>query len=431
MAKINMVKQLKPFFLIFSLICYIPCYAQFSGRILEIESDNPIQNANISFSTGKGASSEVDGTFELSITDFPVILKISHVAYHPREIIIESQVQSGLIIHLTPKTTDLGMVEVRGERIKRYYQNNFFYVVDYDFIEENICLIGYENNNLARGRILLLSPSEDTLAYFAEDHPKRLYRDAFDNLHLITRDSVYQLYYENSNLYHLYPGHREEIPLDLFLLKLVKGSRFLFKNVSELGQTHEYYFVDTVTNLREDLKTIYNEDLYKSADQAGRASDPRERIPGRGTARSIEQALAMRRVYERLVYEYAVVKFPVNSYVYKCGSGFIIVDLMNGQIHHYNDQFELDKTVKTNLPKHKQRQKLLAQDPNTQQLYWIYYRGSRVLLGEIDPDTGEIINTLETPSFPFIENIKIRNGIIWFTYQPRLGETVRSLYRML
>ena len=72
----------------------------------------------------------------------------------------------------------------------------------------------------------------------------------------------------------------------------------------------------------------------------------------------------------------------------------------------------------------------VIQDPVTMKLYWIYYKGSKVLLGEFDPYTGEIANTLETPSFPFIENIKVRNGVIWFTYQPRLGETVRSLFRM-
>lgn len=73
---------------------------------------------------------------------------------------------------------------------------------------------------------------------------------------------------------------------------------------------------------------------------------------------------------------------------------------------------------------------MVIQDPITEKLYWIHYKGSRVLLGEIDPFNGEIVDVIETPSFPFIENIKIRNGIIWFTYQPRLGETVRSLYRM-
>jgi len=63
-------------------------------------------------------------------------------------------------------------------------------------------------------------------------------------------------------------------------------------------------------------------------------------------------------------------------------------------------------------------------------LYWVYYKGSKALLGEIEINSGKIVRTLETPSVPFIENIKIRNETIWFTYQPRLGETVRSVFRM-
>jgi len=73
----------------------------------------------------------------------------------------------------------------------------------------------------------------------------------------------------------------------------------------------------------------------------------------------------------------------------------------------------------------------VIQDSKTGKIYWIYYKGSKVLLGEIDLNSGQIVHNLETPSMPFIENVKIRNGTIWFTYQPRLGETVRSLFRMI
>ncbi len=85
---------------------------------------------------------------------------------------------------------------------------------------------------------------------------------------------------------------------------------------------------------------------------------------------------------------------------------------------------------KTKLPKHSNRQKIVIQDPITQRIYWLYYKGSKVLLGAVNMDSGEIDETLETPNLPFIENIKILNGVIWFTYQPRLGETVRSVYRL-
>ena len=82
------------------------------------------------------------------------------------------------------------------------------------------------------------------------------------------------------------------------------------------------------------------------------------------------------------------------------------------------------------IPLHNIRIKYFVQDEITKKIYWVYYKGDGVLLGEIDPATGKIVNQIETPKFPYIENIQIRNGVVWFLYQPRLGETVRSLYKM-
>ncbi|MEA1877303.1 MAG: carboxypeptidase-like regulatory domain-containing protein, partial [Bacteroidota bacterium] len=407
---------------------------QFSGRILEIGTNKPIANANISFGEGVGTTSLANGTFETDLTSFPAILRISHLAYHPLEIVINSSLQSGMSIYMQPKTLSIDVVEVRGERIKRYNQNNHFYVIDYDFIDDNICLIGYENNQLSKGRVILLSQGEDTLAYLSVNRPKRIYRDAFDNLHLITKDSIFQLFYNNPRFYLLYPVHIKKASVDLFQLKFVSNSKFLFKQTSGEGQSHEYFYIDTINKTRESLKTIYNRDLYYShrlSAQSAHYQKPIKRLPGRADRElSIQAMEAARDRYEAMVYDISIIHRPINSLIFRKDSGFILMDLVNDQINHFSKDFNPTETIRTKFPKHKQRRKLVIQDALTEKLYWVHYKGSKVLLGEIDPFSGKIIQTIETPSMPFIENIKIRNGIIWFTYQPRLGETVRSLYRM-
>ncbi len=422
-------------YLILSLVAIfysINSYAQFNGKILDSSTSKPIANATILTENTGGATTRRNGTFEINLSDYPVILKISHLSYHPVEIIINSHLQSGMNIYLKAKTLKLDVVEVRGERIKRYYQDKLFYLIDYDFIEDDICLIGYENNNLSLGRVLLMNQAEDTLAYLPADHPKRVYRDVFDNLHLITKDSVYQLYYYQPEFYQLYPSHRDEVPIDLFQLKFVSGPKFLFKQTSDGGQAHEYYYIDTISKTREDLKTVYNNDLYKSSTMAVRYTPPIGKLPGRAESRDMTTGSMedLRDIYEAMVYDISIIHRPIYSLVFPKDTGFIIVDLVNNQINHFSEEFEFTEAVQTNFPEHKQIQKLVIQDPITLKLYWIHYKGSKVLLSEFDLYTGEITSILETPSFPFIENIKIRNGIIWFTYQPRLGETVRSLYRM-
>jgi hypothetical protein len=404
--------------------------AQFHGKIIDDTTNKPIPNATV---TGKGilgTTSMNNGTFEIDIVDYPCIISISHLAYQPVDIVIQSPTQDGLEIIMVPKAVEIEQVVISQNRIKRYLANKDFYVVDYDFIGDNIYVIGFENKNLSKGKVILLNPTEDTLGYCSIKKPRKLFRDAFGNIHLITKDSIFQLYYDSSNLRLLYPSTVDEIPMDFLNLKFVNGAKFLFKNISPFEQSHQYYVVDTLNRAKENLTNIVNYQLHPSEGTGVEYGGARKGIPSRANLRTLAEIQAARDEFEMAVYDMAIIHFPVHSYVFRLGAGFVIADLTNKQFLHYNDQFELISKVKAKLPKHKQRQKTVIQDPSSEKMYWVHYRGSKVLLGEINPYSGEIVSSIETPSLPFIENIKIRNGVIWFTYQPRLGETARSLFKM-
>lgn len=415
-----------------ALVPVLPANGQFTGTILESGTNKPVADATIRIGGNVGATSWSNGHFEIRINDYPAVLSISHVSYHPAVMIIQSSVQSGITILLVPKVVEIGEVVVAGERIHRFLERQYFYVVDYDFMGDNICLIGYENGNLARGRILLLNHQDDTLAFEKVRNPRKIYRDACDNLHLVTRDSICQIFYQDNRLHLLYPTHQKEVPQEFFQLKFIEGSRFLFRIISDRDRTHEYVVIDTLNKTQATLKKIETIGLKKSGAPNPSYGRWEKAIPGRAEARDMSAGAmeAYRDMFEMYAFNMSIVYFPVHSQMFARDGGYLLTDLTNSLIYQYDNNFGLIKTVKADLPKHPQRQKEVIQDPFTQKIYWVYYEGSRVLLGEIDPETGRIVNTLQTPSLPFIENIKIRNGVIWFTYQPRLGETVRSLYRM-
>ena len=408
------------------------CHAQFTGTIRDALTEKTIANASISLVTSKGVTSWTNGYFEINIEEYPVTLTITHLSFHKREVIINSPVESGMNIFLEPKTVDLAEVAVYGKRLKRYYEKKNFYVVDFDFIDNNICLIGFENKQLNKGKVILINSIEDTLAYLNVNQPKRLYRDAYDNLHLITKDSIFQLFYNAPRFHQLFPTHQEEIPYEFFQMKFIEENKFLFKSISPRDQAHEYFVIDTLLKTTEILKKINSYEMAGARSITANMARPERRIPGRaGGELSISMMESLRDVYEMYVYDISIISFPVHSQMFRVENGFVLIDMVNNQINHYTSAFEPVKTVRSRLPKHKIRQKIVIQDSKTGKIYWIYYKGSKVLLGEIDLNSGQIVHNLETPSMPFIENVKIRNGTIWFTYQPRLGETVRSLFRMI
>jgi hypothetical protein len=405
--------------------------AQFSGTINDALSEKPIANANLVSSTGINVTSWANGHFEFKTNSFPFTLSISHVGYHTREVIIYSITQTSINIFLEPKTTNINEVVVRGEKLKRYYERKNFYVVDFEFIEENICLIGFEDRQLKKGRLMLLSPSEDTLAYLHVKRPKRLYRDGYQNIQLITKDSIFQLFYKSPRFHQLFPTHVKEIPYEFFQLKFIEEDKFIYKSISGRDQGHEYFVIDTLKKERIPLKRIKNYEMEGAHSLSAGSESRGMRFQGRADKQLTEEQMErLRDMYEAYVYDRSIIRFPVHSQLFKVGEGFVLVDITNRQIDHYSPDFELIKTVKAKFPKHKLRQKEVIQDSETMKLYWVYYKGSKALLGEIEINSGKIVRTLETPSVPFIENIKIRNETIWFTYQPRLGETVRSVFRM-
>jgi len=405
---------------------------QFKGTILDSQTKKPVSNASISLAGNQGTISNINGAFEMELGDYPIIFTISHLSYHSKEVVINTDLQSGLTIYLDPNTVSINEVVVNAERIKRYLVRKNFYVLDYEFLDEKICLIGYENRQLSKGRLLVLNELRDTIANLPIKKPESFYQDAFNNLHLITKDSVFQLYFVDGDMHLLYPTHRKDVPMEFFQLEYVKNSKFLFKNISIDGRSHSYLLIDTIKQTKEEIKTIVDHKLMYNAKRTASYSLSARNAPNRAAVRELTKEMmeAMRDATERYFYSTSIIHQSIHSQFFRHKESYVIFDNINKRIIHYNSDFKPIKNIKRKFPKHHQRSKLVIQDAINGKFYWVYYQGSKVLLGEIDPDKGIIISQQETPNFPFIENIKIIDGKTWFTYQPRLGETTRSLFKM-
>jgi len=401
------------------------------GKVVDDQTNKPIHNATIEYTIDEGTISNDNGEFSFEIQSYPIILKISHVSYHPMELVINTPLQSGLSIRLQPKTLKIEEVVVGTDRIKRYFKNQYFYVLDYAFRDNMICLLGYENQRLSKGCFIAINHNQDTLANINLQRPESFFEDAFGNLHIITKDSIYQVWTESAIPQLIYPTGRNEVSMEFFQLKFIDKTKFLFKIIEDDGLKNDYLIIDTAKQTRQVIKSIVNNQFSYNAYRPASYSRPRRSPPGRAASRDLSAGNmdAMRTATERYFYSTSIIHQPINSQIFRSGEKYILFDNINNRIIHFDENFRILETVKRKFPKHPQRNKQVIQDNENAKFYWVHYKGSRVLLGEIDIDTGKIINFLETPNYAFIEKIKIFDGSVWFTYQPRIGETVRSLYR--
>lgn len=405
------------------------CQISLNGTISDSETGRSIADATIKITDSHSTISNKLGKFSLLVDDFPAFLEVSHVSYQPRQVVVRSNIESDFVIHLSPKINQIDEVVVAGEKLKRFFETEYFYVIDYAFIEDRVVLIGFNKSQFWSGEVRLMTNDGRLLESKPITRPKKLLQDAFGNYHLFAGDSVYQLYVNQVESHLLYPTHKEEFSKDLLMLQFADDQKFLFKEIKDRGLYNEYFVLDTIAKERKRVAKIYDLKLYDTnmnpAIYSRLTKDIADKM--RATEENID---VVRGVFEDYAYDALIVHRPITSQAFKWQHTYLIFDMVNRQILHYDNSFNQTRVVKSKLPKHKKRRKVVVQDPFTEKLYWVYYHGSRVMIGEINPLTGKVLEPIETPPLPFIENIKINNGTIWFTYQPRLGEQVRSLYRL-
>jgi len=408
---------------VFLLACNSIAQVRFNGKIQDSENQLGIAHATIVFDGG-AVISNMKGEFSIEQPTYPMVLYLSHVSYHPQTLIINTKYESGIVISLIPKTVAIERIEVVGEKIKRFFKGQNYYILDYVLMDNNILTIGYEQKNMNRGKMVLSGINDDKNISIEIEKPKKLYKDGFGNIHVFAGDSVFQVYVHNSDIWLLYPTSVDDFSKELLKYKFPFSNYHIFREFLGEGQVNNYYAIDTVSRETLPIKTVYSEELFSVSQAAERY---RQWKPNwsKKVAADPGGANAMFEVY---VLDIFVTHKPIHSQIFKMGGELFLFDIANNRTYLFNANLKEFDIIPNHFPKHHKRNKQIIQDSKTEKFYWVYYKGNKALLGEIDPYSGKIVDEIETPSLPFIENISIHDGELWFLYQPRLGETSRSLF---
>ena len=107
-------------YLIASIVSITICNGQVTlrGSVIDDQNDEPLIGASILLEgTSKGAVTDFDGLFELTVENLPVTLLVSYLGYKDSSIIV-SQDNDDLSIRLTGEDgITLAVTEVTGQRI--------------------------------------------------------------------------------------------------------------------------------------------------------------------------------------------------------------------------------------------------------------------------------------------------------------------------
>ncbi len=390
---------------------------------------------------------------------------LSHLSFNTKFIRIEKDIlvinekgRYSMLVVMQDKTNTLQEVTVTENAPHLAYANKKVWVIDYKVQHDGIYMVagnGYESV------LLHLGFEQDTISRKPISRKyQELYRDAFDNLHLIGPDSTYQIYCDGRELHLLYGNSKETFrqklkPVvattdSLLVLEMRRyygqevafvavnrnnGQRFLLEDIG--GATVEMARNWHLDNYREALMeaanlensddgnsttTMLSRDYKVREDAAGEVSD---------LSASVKQRLMLRSVYCPL--------FGIGNelYLFAFPTDELYVFDNIGQLQR-KTELDFHKFLGVGLSKHlvsnNPWDKNLILDPVRKMMY-AQFKGANgiVTLKEIDLADGKPKREIRLTDHTFPQNIQVYNGEVYYLFLDKTqtaGSDRRSLYKM-
>jgi len=377
----------------------------------------------------------------------------SHISYEQKTVKISDE---NMLVVLNAKTNILPEAEIVENAPHLAYSNKQVWVSDYIVNDAGMYLI-LDNNS--EHSLIFLSHEQDTLAKskIAKKYDY-LYEDAFGNIHLLSKDTAYQTYFDGEKLNMLYPVDINTFKQKLMPVQVITDSLLVLQRYASMWQEILYISVnrnnketkvlaDCYGPTREWGRTYYRDMVKDGVIDAVQKENPL--FPNIMEMLGIEQT----NTFGDDAIENTYVDFESSQRArYRLQPIFSPITFFNDTIYVFD--LEKDKLLKftqsgtpvseTDISFHRTTYRKDSRIGNTWdrniiidkalgKCYAQFSKDGHVTLKEIDLQTGTIKRTIELTHHVFPENIQIHNGIVYYKFidvRQTVGRDCRSLYKM-
>ncbi len=412
-----------------------------SGYVFDSKNNAALSNVNIYVTgTPSGAATNQNGYFMIRIRKFPVLLYFSYVGYETKPVTVAAPSAAGIKVYLTEEVRELGEVTITGNRIMKLVRGDTLNIVDYEIAGNLVLMIANPYKQANEQRLYAAKQSGEILSsckipkagrkvedpeLLAIGKTKYLFKDCYGEVQLITQDTVWQILYTNTRLYLIYPTPYKDFFELLYPVKAEIDGKIIYQDIS-LFQNSTYMAEQGATEPLL-LKIVF--DPY---------GDYRYVTPiffADGLTDGSQYAV--KGSYER----------SVAAPVIRRQSDFIIIDFFGNTMDFFNSDGECFRSVPIRFHLREYHEFIfwtrfdLDMRNFTQKVYydsganriWTLWKpkpGNRLVLKEINPDTGQVVALADIPEYANVEKIHIHNNIVYFLYTEKSYPFNRSLYRM-
>jgi hypothetical protein len=395
-------------------------YRYFYGTVVDESTGQPVTGANIIIrGTKAGTTTDARGDFSIYIDTLPVYMVISHLGYYTRTVLLDGGYFK-MMLYLNPSVTELGEVEVKATLNEPFFKDNTYAVKDYEIDSGMVYMIIFRVN-LSRFELICKRTDGDTVARSKQFHfmPTGLFRDCLGFMHVLSADSVYQVFREEHDLHLIFPDSRKKFDELMLGCRASTAELLFYRNVTKKGLSAEYFAVNKKNFQRTALTEVSDEKklkmLRRNADDAQNMNS--------GIPDDWEQFKEWNFV-QKILYK------PVKTELYKIGNFICIFDIPESQIEFFDlkGNFSYKLQMKAEKSGEGRWTGDIIVDESDSRVYTTWVRNGTCTLFRVDLNSGELKKQIAL-EYPFPEKVRVYNNFVYYLYDIPGDPDNKMLYR--
>lgn len=402
--------------------------------IITDSSGSPISNTNVTITnTSKGTTTSYDGIFYLSIKKFPSSIKVSHINFRSETTRLKKSDLSEIIddtlriiFKLNKKVNQLNTFEINSAKIELLYNKPFVSIYDYQFYEDNLLLLLKEKRTF---KIKLMDSDLNVLKELplAIDGTE-LYKDCFGNSHIMTEDSVYQLWIDSLGISLIYNCSLEKFNMFLNPCQTKHNKTYIFKQLIANSQTSMFYYLNENKDVKY-LKRIRNE-IAERYVRKKEAIIKKLKQPSISKMSESKAAVYGARDLGRMLhYIDNLLTHIIENPLFSINNSIYIFDHPTDSCWVFDENLLFNRSFYIDYESKRGWDKELIFDEVEEKVYAKFKKGSMSYLKKINLNTGEFIESYKIEKHTFPTKIKIHNNIVYYLHKDHYNHGNMSLFK--
>jgi hypothetical protein len=403
-------------------------YRFFYGKILSAETKEPLSNVNISFRGSKmGSVTDQKGAFSFYIDTIPVTMIVSHLGYKTKRILLDGKSNS-MTLYLDKDIQELKEVDILSNKAEPFFKDEHYTIRDYEIDSGRVYLLVYRYN-ISKEELICKNLEGDTVARsgILPFTPVSILKDCLGYLHVVGKDSVYQVYLRDKELKMVHAVGMDKFN-EVLLNCVASTNQFLFfKKMVSFNQGVQYYGIDRVTLKRRELTQVMDE---QKAKMLRRNPEDVWSLMGSQPDFSPENLVQFRESYLLWNFTHKTLYRPIKTALYRIGNFICIFDIPGKELEFFDldGNFSYKLKVNIDLIKEGRWSGDIFMDETQSKVYTTFLKSSGTRLYRIDLNTGDLHRILSV-IHPFPQKIRVYKEQVYYLYDVLGDPDNKTLFR--